>query len=89
MDIYLPVWAVWVIGGAIVASCLSSVFFFSIWALVILRERWAQRYDNRDLRAIKYAVQRLYDATTQSADREIIVEATSRAQERLFKVAGY
>lgn len=89
MEIYLPVWAVWALGLAIFASCLSSAFLLGVLALVNLRERWTQRYDNRELQTIKYAVQRLYDATTQSADREIIVVDTARAQERLFKVAGY
>jgi len=88
MVITVPMWAVYVIAGVTILTCIAVSLLIAVIAIVHLRRGWNSRKDNSRLNRLKSYINDLKKAAHQNADKEIIDVETIRAMERLFREAN-
>ena len=88
MEITLPMWAVYSLGGVAVFTCCAVSLLIVAIAISWLRKGWNSRKDNSRLNRLRYSINEVKKAAHQNADKEILDVDTLRALERLFREAG-
>lgn len=85
MEISLPMWAVYSLGGVAAFTCAAVAILVAAIAVSYLRRGWNSRKDNSRMNRLRYYINDLKKAAHQNADKEIIDVDTIRAMERLFR----
>lgn len=88
MVITFPTWAVYLIAGVTILTCIAVSLLIVVIAIVHLRRGWNSRKDNSRINRLKSYINDLKKAAHQNADKEIIDVETIRAMERLFREAN-